>query len=183
MNVSIVGRHIDITDAMRVYIDSALDALKLYHLDLISARVIIANEEKNGKKGVVVEFAINLAHKNTIVIKQKDKDFYAAIDLAVDRAKKVLGRYHDRITEHKVEKPENIEAQKIISEEIAEAYGSDDEIVPMELELYKPFEIEEALEKLKNNPKQQFYVFNDMDGKMRVLYKRSDGADMVFINL
>ena len=49
-----------------------------------------------------------------------------------------------------------------------------DEIIPMELELYKPLEIEEALQKLKDS-EAQFYVFNDIDAKMRVIYKRSDG--------
>ena len=43
----------------------------------------------------------------------------------------------------------------------------------MELELYKPLEIEEAMQKLKDSDA-QFYVFNDMDAKMRVIYKRSD---------
>jgi len=44
----------------------------------------------------------------------------------------------------------------------------------MELDLYKPTELEEALEKLKESDK-QFLVFNDMDNHMRVLYKRNDG--------
>ena len=44
----------------------------------------------------------------------------------------------------------------------------------MELELYKPFEIDEALQKLKASDA-VFLVFNDMDAKMRVLYKRNDG--------
>ena len=43
------------------------------------------------------------------------------------------------------------------------------------LELYKPLEIEEALNILKSSPDRQFIVFNDIDGKMRVLYRRGDG--------
>ena len=35
-------------------------------------------------------------------------------------------------------------------------------------------EVEEALNKLKDSGA-QFYVFNDMDAKMRVIYKRNDG--------
>ena len=67
-----------------------------------------------------------------------------------------------------------IEGQEIVKEEQAEAFGSDDEIVPTKLDLYKPMEVEEALELLKGSEK-QFYVFNDLDDKLRVLYKRSDG--------
>ena len=54
-----------------------------------------------------------------------------------------------------------------------------DEIVPTELELYKPLEIDEAVNKLKEST-DQFLVFNDMDAKMRVLYKRKDGKFGLF---
>lgn len=168
MNTSIVGKQFELTDAIKGYVDSAIDTLGKYNLDIISAKAVISADEKKGKKGFSVEFAINLAHMNTVVIKQKDKDLYAAIDIAIDRAQKVLRRHHDKVT-HKRNKPEDEPA----IDEIIEAVEGVDEIVPMELDLYKPLEIEEALEKLKDSGA-QFLVFNDVDAKMRVLYKRSD---------
>jgi putative sigma-54 modulation protein len=50
----------------------------------------------------------------------------------------------------------------------------EDEIVPHQLDLYKPQEVQDILESLKENGK-QFEIFNDIDGKTRVLYKRNDG--------
>ena len=174
MNISIVGRHFELTDAIKQHIESAVDGLKKYNLDIISTRVVVDADEKNGKKGYRVEFVINMSNKNTVVIRQKDKDVYAAIDLAIDRAHKVLRRHHDRVTEHKSVRPDELAAAH--EAEIAAALAKDDaEIVPAELELYKPLEIEEALEMLKSSPEKQFLVFNDMDGKMRVLYRRNDG--------
>ncbi len=170
MNMSIVGRHIELTDAMKAHIESSVETLKKYNLDIISIRTIVSAEEK---KGFAVEFTINLAHKNTIVIKQKDKDVYAGIDLAIERAQKVLRRHHDKITEHRVTTLEELAEQKASQDELKEAYGSDDEIVPTELELYKPMEIEEAMQRL-NDSDRKFFVFNDMDDKMRVIYKRTD---------
>ncbi|HIP50606.1 MAG TPA: ribosomal subunit interface protein, partial [Campylobacterales bacterium] len=49
------------------------------------------------------------------------------------------------------------------------------ELVPMDLELHKPLDFEEAIEALKAENKRQFIVFNDHDGLMRVMYKRADG--------
>ena len=164
MNTSIVGRQFELTESIKSYCDSAFDALSKYNLDIISA------DERNGKKGFDVEFAINLAKKDTIVIRQKDKDLYAAIDLALDRASKVLRRHHDKLVTHK-NSDELKESRTIVDEVSIEGA---DEIVPTELELYKPMEVEEALTKLKDSGA-QFYVFNDMDAKMRVLYKRNDG--------
>ena len=163
MNLSIVGKQLELTDAIKAHVESGKDSLNKYNLDIISTRVVLSADEKNGKKGFSAEFAINLAHMNTVVIKQKDKDLYAAIDLAIERAKKVLRRHHDKITNHKV-KEEAVET---------EAFDDVDEIVPTRLDSYKPIEIEEALTELKETGK-QFFVFMDMDDKMRTIYKRTD---------
>ena len=166
MNLSIVGKQIELTDALKNHVQGAADSLKKYNLDIISTRCVISADEKNGKKGFSVEFAINLAHMNTVVIKQKDKDVYAAIDLAIERAKKVLRRHHDKVTSFKKkEAPKNID--------IEEVEYSEDEIVPMRLESYKPIEIEEALAQLKESEK-QFIIFHDKEDKVRVLYKRAN---------
>ncbi|MDR1461053.1 MAG: ribosome-associated translation inhibitor RaiA [Campylobacteraceae bacterium] len=167
MNLSITGKQLELTEPIKEYIEEAADSLSKYNLDIISVRVIVAADEKSAKRGFSIDFIINLAKKETIVIKQKDKDLYAAVDLAIERAKKVLRRTHDKITTLKGKKSTtDDEAKENI---IIDA----DEIVPMELELYKPLEIEEALQKLKDSGL-QFYVFNDIDAKMRVIYKRSD---------
>ncbi|MGH1600260.1 ribosome hibernation-promoting factor, HPF/YfiA family [Campylobacter majalis] len=170
MNTSIVGKQFELTDAIKSYVENAFDALSKYQLDIISARCVLSADEKQGKKGFSVEFALNLARKNTIVIRQKDKDLYAAIDLTVERASKVLRREHDKMTTVKGKADDKAQRQQI-GEEAVEGV---DEIVPTELELYKPLEIEEALNELKNSDR-QFYVFNDIDARMRVIYKRTDG--------
>ncbi len=172
MNVAIVGKQFELTESIKSYIDGAIESLTKYNLDIISARSLISADEKKGKKGFSVEFAINLAHLNTIVIKQKDKDLYAAIDLAIERAKKVLRRHHDKniSLRNKADKTDIV-----TTEDETQSVEGADEIIPMELELYKPMEIEEALEKLKSSD-MQFYVFNDIDAKMRVIYKRGDGT-------
>ena len=167
MNVSIVGKQLELTDALKNHVQGAADSLKKYNLDIISVRCVLSADEKNGKKGFSIEFAINLAHMNTVVIKQKDKDVYAAIDLAIERAKKVLRRHHDKVTSFKKkEAPKNLDVTDAIN-------YADDEIVPMRLESYKPIEIDEALQELKDSDK-QFIIFHDKEDKVRILYKRAD---------
>lgn len=170
MNLEIVGKQFELTDSIKSYIENVVDTLNKYNLDIISVRSIISADEKKGKKGFDVDFAINLPRQSTIVIKQKDKDLYAALDLAIDRANKVLRRIHDKMVTHK---DADIKKEEAILPDVEDDIIVD-EIVPTELELYKPLEIEEALEKLKNSTA-QFLVFNDIEAKMRVLYKRNDG--------
>ncbi|MCF6173425.1 MAG: ribosome-associated translation inhibitor RaiA [Campylobacteraceae bacterium] len=162
MNLSIVGKQLELTDAIKNHVQGAADSLKKYNLDIISTRCVLSADEKNGKKGFSEEFAINLAHMNTVVIKQKDKDIYAEVDLAIERAKKVLRRHHDKVTSFKKKDRPEVELE-----------FSEDEIVPMRLESYKPIEVDEALQDLKETDK-QFIIFHDKEDKLRVLYKRAD---------
>ncbi|MBT8349159.1 MAG: ribosome-associated translation inhibitor RaiA [Sulfurovum sp.] len=172
MNKSITGRHFELTEPIKAYADSAIDSMDKYHLDIISASTVIAANEKHGKKGFAVEFIINLKDKNTIVITQVDKDVYAAIDLAIERVKKSLRRHADKIKGHRIMSFKDMGEE---AEAVTELDTSDVEIVPMDLELHKPLDFDEAIEALQAEKKRQFIVFNDNEGLMRVMYKRADG--------
>ncbi|MEA3419338.1 MAG: ribosome-associated translation inhibitor RaiA [Campylobacterota bacterium] len=173
MNKKIVGRHFELTDPIKDYIEAAVDGLEKYNLDIISATSLISGDEKNGKKGFSVEFVVNLKDKNTIVITQVDKDVYAATDLAIERVKKSLRRHADKIKGHRIMSFKDLGSEaEAVSEQL---YNMEVEIVPMDLELHKPMDFDEAIDALKEEKKRQFIVFNDNDGLMRVMYKRADG--------
>lgn len=174
MNTSIVGRHIDLTESIKDYVNKSIDAFKKYNLDIISVNSTISQDEKHGKKAFTFEFTLNVANINTIVVKQKDRDLYSAIDIAVDRVCKVLRRHHDKISTHKATKLS--EATIPLEDKIAlELEKFEDEITPVRLSSYKPIDIQEALEELKNSDS-LFKVFYDKDDNMRVLYKTSNSG-------
>ncbi|ABV67434.1 ribosome hibernation-promoting factor, HPF/YfiA family [Aliarcobacter butzleri] len=172
MNTSIVGRHINLTDAIKDYVNSSVEVFKKYNLDIISVTSTISADEKQGKKAFSFEFTLNIANIDTVVVKQKDKDLYAAIDIAVDRVSKVLRRHHDKIASHKATKLSEVEVNEIEDKIAKELEKFEDEIMPVRLTSYKPIDIEEALEELKNSTA-VFKVFYDKDDNMRVLYKSS----------
>ena len=172
MNVSLTGRHLELTEGIKDHLNASIETLKKFNMDIISVNAIVSAQTKKGKEHSVVEFVINLAHKNSVIIKQNDDDLYAAIDLAISRAQKALRRMHDReTTHHKVGlneiKAENVDVKAASQEQ-------EDEIVPVELELYKPREVEDVLNDLKESGK-MFEIFIDNEDKTRVLYKRNDG--------
>ncbi len=175
MNRSIVGRHFELTEPIKEYINSALDGLEKYNLEIISATVVISGDTKNGKKGFSVEFVVNLKGKHTVVITQKDKDVYAAVDLAAERIKKNLRRHSDKIKDHSHISLKELGSEAEAVSEILSNSEEEPEIIPMDLELHKPMDFDEVITLLKEDTKQQFYVFNDMEGRMRVMYKRADG--------
>ncbi len=175
MNISMVGRRVELSESIKEHLHSSIEALSKYHLDIISVNAVASPQEHGGKRGMSIEFTINLSGKNTIVIKQRDDDLYAAIDIAIERAQKALRRLNDRLNDHgntSINDAKN-DVQKGIDLNSAHE-AIEDEIIPMELDLYKPQEVADVLEALKESEK-VFEVFNDHDGKLRVLYKRSDG--------
>ncbi len=168
MNTSIVGKNIELTEPIKNYAASAFEAIQKYNLDIISANIVVS-EDKKGQFGV--EFVINVKDKHTVVITQKDKDLYAAIDLAVERAKKNLRRYADKIKDNNNGSIKDLERNE---ESIAATNLGDDEIIPLEPKLYKPLDFEEAKSHLDESDK-DFFVFYDIDGNLRVITKLEGG--------
>lgn len=174
MNISITGRHLELTEPIKAHINTSIETLSKYHMDIISVNVVATAQTKKGKEHTMIEFAIHLAHKNSIIIKQNDDDLYAAVDLAIARAQKAMRRMHDKDTGHHKDGINEAKNEANLSIDLhAASEALEDEIVPVELELYKPREVEDVLQDLKES-KKVFEIFLDNEGKTRVLYKRND---------
>jgi putative sigma-54 modulation protein len=172
MNISLTGRNLELTEPIKRHMTTSIEALKKYNMDIISANVIASTSTRKGKEHFNIEFVLNLPQKHTIVINQHDGDLYAAIDIALERAEKALRRLHDKEVDHQKVGINELKAEIV---DVKEAAGEmEDEIIPVELELYKPREVEDVLNDLKESGK-MFEIFVDNEQKTRVLYKRNDG--------
>jgi len=172
MNISLTGRQLELTEAIKAHMTTSIETLNKFNLDIISVSMVASAQTKKGKDHSLVELVINLAHKNSVIIKQNDDDLYAAIDMAISRAQKAMRRMHDKKSDHhkiglNEAKAENVDVKAAID-------AIEDEIVPVELDLYKPREVEDVLNDLKDSGK-MFEIFLDNEDKTRVLYKRNDG--------
>lgn len=173
MNISLTGRGVDLTDAIKEHMTTSIDTLNKFNMDIISVNVVASTQTKKGKDRSSVEFVINLAHKSSIIIKQSDDDLYAAIDLATTRAQKAMRRTHGREIANQKTGLNELKAESVTLKGAMEEM--EDVIVPVELELYKPREVEDVLSDLKDSDK-IFEIFLDNESKTRVLFKRSNGT-------
>ena len=167
MNTSIVGKNLELTEPIKNYAESAFEAIKKYNLDIISANMVLSDSKK-GQFGV--EFVINVKDKHTVVITQREKDLYAAIDLALERAKKNLRRYADKIKDNNHEGIKGLDNGEA---PLPERDEDGEEIIPLEPKLYKPLDFEEA-KLMLDESEENFFVFYDIDGNMRVITKLDD---------
>jgi len=93
MNVQVQAKDVTLHANTQAHIQGAIDSFSKYSLDITSVNVRVKAE----KKGVSIEFEINVAHAEPVIISQTDDNLDTAIDLGIERATKALRRLHDKI--------------------------------------------------------------------------------------
>lgn len=97
MNIyKLVGRNIEITDALKNYLDKKLERLDRYMNGIVDAKVVLsmatAPRVENRAK---CEIQINVP-RGIVRVEESDPDMYAAIDKSVDRLETQIKRYKER---------------------------------------------------------------------------------------
>ena len=100
MKITITGRHVVVTKAIREYIIEKTERLVKYEPKLTTARVILSVEKYRHS----AEFNISAKHLR-IVISETTEDMYQSIDAAIGRLEKALRRHRDKVTGHRIRKP------------------------------------------------------------------------------
>ena len=95
MQVNITGLHLEITDALRDYVEEKFDRLER-HFDRIIAVQVILQVEKLKQKA---EAALHVAGRE-VVANAEHGDMYAAIDLLVDKLDRQLIKHKENQLDH-----------------------------------------------------------------------------------
>jgi len=95
MQSTITGRHMEITQALRDYVETKLERLDRHHEPPTSAQVILTVEKLDQKAEGILHVA-----GETIFADAVDSDMYAAIDALADKLDRQLRRHKERRTDH-----------------------------------------------------------------------------------
>ena len=166
MKYNIRGQKIEITPAIRSYIEQKLGRLDKYfvHNEDITANVVI---RINGLEQIS-EVTIP-AGKMILRAEERNKDLYAAIDLVTDKLERQIRKNKTRLKKRE-NKTENFFNVDFEVEEDQEA-----KIVKRKTLETKPMSEEEALLQM-NLLGHDFFLFKDSEsGNTCVLYLRKDG--------
>ena len=168
MKFNIHGKKLEVTDAIKNYIQEKIGRLDKYFEDPSNniATVVI---KLRGKDEQVVEVTINA---NTFVLRGEEshKDLYAAIDIVSDKIERQIRKNKTRI------KKSNRDSIKTFNLTFEDAeVVEDNNIVKRKTIENKPMSEEEAILQMEllGHP---FFVFKNVDTKeVNILYKRNDG--------
>ncbi|HBC56160.1 MAG TPA: hypothetical protein DCZ03_03270 [Gammaproteobacteria bacterium] len=95
MQLNISGHHVDVTDALRDYVENKFERLQR-HFDHINNVHVVLSVEK------LVQKAESTMHLNgtEIFANAESSDMYAAIDALVDKLDRQIKKYKEKITDH-----------------------------------------------------------------------------------
>lgn len=96
MRIDVVGKHIEITDAIRQYAESKAE--KLLKLFDGTQQIRVYLEAPQGKAAEFhVEIAVDVVKHEDFIAKSTAPDLYAAIDIAVDKAMRQVRDWKDQL--------------------------------------------------------------------------------------
>lgn len=95
MQVNITGHHIEVTNALRSYIDSKLERLERHFDHIVDVHVILTVEKQQHKAEASVHVNGNHLFADSI-----QDDMYAAIDGLIDKLDRQVVKHKEKMQDH-----------------------------------------------------------------------------------
>ena len=166
MQLSVKGRNLEVTDAIRAYAEEKVQRMTRYLEHIVSGTVYLSVE----KHQQIAEVTLRVRDL-TIRAEESTDDLYSSIDLVTEKLERQILRYKERIAAH-VNRSGGREAWEVAP---APPVVEDLQVVKTKRFAVKPAEVDEAvlqMDLLGHN----FYVFrNARTDEVNVVYRRRDG--------
>ncbi len=166
MQVTVIGRNIEITEALKQYATDKFSRLGKYLPSAITVAVTLSVVKK------VHHTAEAVIKSNGLLIQASEEtgEMYSAIDLLIEKIERRVKRYKEKLVDHKHQ------ANKAGSAPVpATAENRIPQIIKTKRFDLKPMLPEEAVMQMELLDKQFFIFSNVSSGSVNVIYKRKDG--------
>jgi len=168
MQVTVLGRHIEVTDALRQYAIEKFSKLERYLPKAVQVVVTLSVLKK------VHHYAEAVIKSNGLLIQasEETEEMYSAIDLLIEKIERRAKKYKEKLVDHK-HLTNKAEAN------IANIMSSPEDRIPQIIKIkrfdLKPTLPEEAVMQMELLDKDFFIFSNANNGHICVIYKRKDG--------
>lgn len=95
MNLQISGHHIEVTPALREYVETKLDPV-IRHFDQVTGVSVVLSVEKLKQKAEVI---LHVPGKD-MHAEESGEDLYAAIDVLFDKLDRQVQKYKQKVQDH-----------------------------------------------------------------------------------
>ncbi len=174
MNFNIRGENLEVTPALREYVEKKVSKLEKYFDTIPSSDVhvklsVLNNDQK-------VEITIPMP-KLLLRAEEKHADMYAAIDLVIEKLERQIRKHKTKVN-RKFRGDDSLKYMfKNELEPLAEEDFSEDEIEVVRTKRFdlKPMDAEEAILQMDMLGHSFFVFSSSISGFTNVVYKRKDG--------
>ncbi len=95
MQISVTGHHIDVTNALRNYVESKFERLARHFDHVTDVHVILGIEKINKKAEATVQIS-----GAKLFAEEQQEDMYAAIDGLIDKLDRQVRKHKEKIKDH-----------------------------------------------------------------------------------
>lgn len=172
MNITVRGKNIEVTPALRDYVEKKASRITKYFSDVKEVNAVLSVKKNEHS----VELTVSV---NSIILRAQEKteDMYTSIDLVVDKIERQITKYKTKLTRKFRNVPGPDASELFRSDLVPDSQVVDDEFKIIKTKRFsiKPMAVEEAIMQM-NLLNHDFYVYFDGDeNAIRVVYKRDDG--------
>ncbi len=97
MRIDVVGRRVEVTDAIREYAESKVNKLLKFFDGMQQISVVI---EEIKHREFAVEVVVDVVKHDDLIARATGDDLYAAIDQAVDKAERQIRDFKEKLRLH-----------------------------------------------------------------------------------
>ncbi len=97
MQVEVIGRGIEVTNAIRAHAEEKAEKLTKYFAGIQQIDVTLIREDHGNHAQFDVELIMDVVHHNDFVCHAKGDDLYGTIDIAVQKGIRLLTDHKDKL--------------------------------------------------------------------------------------
>ncbi len=167
MQVTVNGRNIEVTEALKQYATDKFSRLEKYLPKSVTVTITLSVVKK------VHHTAEAVIKSNGLLIQASEEtgEMYSAIDLLIEKIERRVKRYKEKLVDHK-HQSSKAEAGSVRALSVEERIP---QIIKTKRFDLKPMLPEEAVMQMELLDKQFFIFANVLSGSVNVIYKRKDG--------
>lgn len=179
MDITITGRKMPITDALRAYAEEKIgNSMKVMDIDPLTAEVVL-QVEKNPANPTPACCEVTMSARGHIIrVEEYEENMYAAIDVAAAKVLRQLRKFKTRVIDKKISQgnTEKKATELDIDGLMEELSATDDEVVRVKEIEFQPLTEEEALVQI-DLLGHDFFAYIDRDSNnVHILYRRDNGG-------
>ncbi len=95
MQINITGHHVDITPALRTYVEEKLVRLERHFDNITNAHVILEIEKDRQKAEATIHVS-----RGQVYADSEDENMYAAIDSLADKLDRQIKKHKEKLKDH-----------------------------------------------------------------------------------